>query len=60
MALNRLASTLIPLPPKNEALSIEKKVSQLTTLCDQIKTHLQHQQQTRLHLADVLVEQALT
>ncbi|MGI2028007.1 hypothetical protein [Endozoicomonas acroporae] len=29
------------------------------TLCDQIKTHLQHQQQTRLHLADAMVAQAL-
>ncbi|OQX38207.1 MAG: restriction endonuclease subunit S [Oceanospirillales bacterium LUC14_002_19_P2] len=59
MALNRLASTLIPLPPKTEALNIEKKVDQLMTLCDQIKTHLQHQQQTCLHLADAMVEQSL-
>ena len=59
MALNRLASTLIPLPPTTEALQIDTKVIQLMTLCDQIKTHLQQAQQTRLHLADAMVEQSL-
>ncbi len=49
----------IPLPPLAEQRRIVTKVDQLTTLCDQIKTHLQHQQQTRLHLADAMVEQAL-
>ena len=49
----------IPLPPLAEQHRIVTKVNQLTTLCDQIKTHLQHQQQTRLHLADAMVDQAL-
>lgn len=47
------------LPSLAEQHRIVTKVNQLTTLCDQIKTHLQHQQQTRLHLADAVVDQAL-
>ena len=47
------------LPPEAEQHRIVTKVDELMTLCDQIKTHLQHQQQTRLHLADAMVDQAL-
>ena len=47
------------LPSLAEQHRIVTKVNQLTTLCDQTKTHLQHQQQTRLHLADAVVDQAL-
>ncbi|MGO0309325.1 restriction endonuclease subunit S [Endozoicomonas acroporae] len=57
--LEILGTLLVPLPPLAELNSIVAKVNQLTTLCDQIKTHLQHQQQTRLHLADAMVAQAL-
>ena len=49
-----------PVPPLAEQKRIVAKVDQLMTLCDQIKTHLQHQQQTRLHLADAMVEKALS
>lgn len=57
--LEILGTLLVPLPPLAELNSIVDKVEQLMALCDQIKTHLQHQQQTRLHLADVMVAQAL-
>ena len=60
MALNRLASTLIALPPTSESLRIDAKLKQLSTICNQLKTHLQQAQQTRLHLADAMVEQSLT
>ena len=57
---DKLQAAPIPLPPVKEQHRIVTKVNQLITLCDQIKTHLQHQQQTRLHLPDAMVEQALT
>ena len=57
---DKLAKYLFFLPPVAEQHRIVTKVDQLMTLCNQIKTYLQHQQQTHLHLADVLVEQALT
>ena len=47
------------LPSLAEQYRIVTKVNQLMILCDQIKTHLQHQQKTRLHLADALVQEAL-
>ncbi len=50
---------VIAISPLNEQHRIVTKVNQLTTLCDQIKTQLQHQQQTRLHLADAMVDQVL-
>nr|WP_256493385.1 restriction endonuclease subunit S [Endozoicomonas sp. SCSIO W0465] len=49
-----------PVPPLEEQHRITAKVNQLMTLCDQIKTHLQHQKQTRLHLADAMVHKALS
>ncbi|WP_422461299.1 MULTISPECIES: restriction endonuclease subunit S [unclassified Endozoicomonas] len=60
LSMGNIAKFLIPVPPTAEQHRIVTKVNQLTTLCDQIKTHLQHQQQTRLHLADTLVEQAVS
>ena len=55
----QVRNLVVALPPINEEHRILAKVDELMTLCDQIKTHLQHQQQTRLHLADAMVEQAL-
>ena len=48
-----------PVPPLAEQHRIVAKVDQLMALCDQLKTRLQQAQQTQLHLADALVEQAL-
>ena len=59
ITLKKLSDAFIALPPEREQHRIVTKVDQLMNLCDQIKTHLQHQQQTRLHLADAMVEQAL-
>ncbi len=58
--LEILGQLLVPLPPVRELNGIVAKASQLLTLCDQIKTHLQQAQQTRLHLADAMVEEALS
>ena len=56
---DKLAKYVIPLPPTNEQHRIVAKVDQLMGLCDQVKVRLQQAQQTQLHLADALVEQAV-
>ena len=59
MALNRLSSTKIPLPPLAEQHRIVAKVDELMQICDQLKDRLQHSQTTQVQLTDALVEQAL-
>lgn len=57
--LGDIGEMLIPLPPIAEQHRIVAKVNELTALCDQLKTRIQQTQQTNLHLADAVVEQAL-
>ncbi|MBH0061447.1 restriction endonuclease subunit S [Pseudoalteromonas sp. NZS71] len=59
MALNRLSTTIVPLPPLEEQRRIVTKVDELIALCDQLKAHLTDAQTTKLHLTDAIVEQAL-
>ena len=58
----KVGETKMPclLPPVDEQQRIVERVAQLKAICDQIKTHLQQAQQTRLHLADAMVEQSLS
>lgn len=57
---SQVRNLVIALAPLEEDHRILAKVDQLTTLCDQIKTHLQNHQQTRLHLTDAMVERTLS
>jgi type I restriction enzyme S subunit len=59
MALNRLASTIICLPPRVEQIRIVSKLGELVTLCEQLKTHIIQANQLHQKLADVMVEQAV-
>ncbi len=59
MALHRLASTKVPLPPLAEQQRIVTKVDELMTLCDQLKASLSNAQTTQLHLADAIVKQTV-
>ena len=59
MALSRLGSTTISLPPQNEQHRIVAKVDELMALCDQLKESLQQAQQIQIHLTDAVVENAL-
>ena len=52
-------SILIAIPPAAEQHRIVAKVDQLMSLCDQLKDRIQAAQQTQLHLADALVDQAV-
>lgn len=54
-----LKGLVVPVPPLNEQHRIVAKVDELITLCDQLKTRLNHAQTTQIHLADALAEQAL-
>ncbi len=56
---DKLKSAPIPLCAVNEQHLIVKKVDELMTLCDQLKSRLSAAQITQLHLADTIVEQAV-
>jgi len=57
--LNVLRGMKIPLPPKEEQTRIVKRVKELFTLCDELRTCLERTQRIQVHLADVIVEQAM-
>lgn len=59
MALNRLANTLIALPPTNESLRIRDIVKKMNNLCSKLAYGIIESQQTQLHLADALTDAAL-
>ncbi|RLV60021.1 restriction endonuclease subunit S [Parashewanella curva] len=59
LGMGVIRSMLIPIPPAPKQHRIVIKVDQLMTICNQLKTQIQQAQQTRLHLADAMVEQAL-
>ncbi|TVO75897.1 restriction endonuclease subunit S [Sedimenticola selenatireducens] len=59
LKMNDVTDLTLAVPPTEEQHRIVTKVDQLMTLCDQLKARLQHAQETQLHLADAMVEQAL-
>ena len=59
MALNRLSSTKIPLPPLAEQQRIVAKVDELMTVCDQLKEKLKQSQETQIQLTNALIDKAL-
>ncbi|MGN5147383.1 restriction endonuclease subunit S [Aeromonas veronii] len=54
-----MKSMLVSIPPYHEQVLILQKIHELMTLCDQLKSRLQTNQQTQLALAESLVEGAL-
>ncbi|BCR31245.1 restriction endonuclease subunit S [Aeromonas caviae] len=54
-----ISSIVLPLPSITEQHRIVAKVDELMTLCDQLKSRLQTNQQTQLALAESLAEGAL-
>jgi type I restriction enzyme S subunit len=55
LALNKIASTLIPLPPLAEQKRIVAKVDELMKLCDQLEVHITNTQTLNTHLMDSLI-----
>lgn len=59
MALNQLASTILPLPSQLEQIRIGTKVDELMALCDQMKERISNADALQRKLADVMVAQAV-
>jgi type I restriction enzyme M protein len=58
--LSSVIQLVIPVPPLDEQHRIVSKVNELMALCDALDAHLNDAQTTRIHLADAIVEQAIT
>ena len=54
-----MKSMIISIPPIEQQHRIVKKVDELMTLCDQLKSSLSDTQTTQLHLADAIVKQTV-
>jgi len=59
LALERIETTVVPVPPLPEQHRIVAKVDQLMTLCDQLKARLNQARQVHEQLAGALVEHAV-
>lgn len=55
----QLRSCTVPIPPLEEQQRIIEKIDELLALCDQLKAHLGEAGETRVHLAEAVVEQAV-
>jgi type I restriction enzyme S subunit len=60
IGMEAISNWVIPLPPLAEQHRIVAKVDELMSLCDRLKVRLQNAQATQLHLADSLVEAAIS
>ena len=56
----KIIATVIALPPETEQHRIVAKVDELMALCDALKARLGEARATRVHLADAIVEQAVS
>jgi len=56
---DKVLRTLMPVLPLAEQKKIVSKVDELMTLCDQLKARLTDAQNTKLHLTDAIVDQAV-
>lgn len=50
----------LPIPPLEEQKRIVAKVDELMALCDRLKENIQKSETTKTHLADAIVEKAVT
>ena len=60
VSLGFLRKLVIAIPPINEQHRIVAKVDELMTLCDTLKARMNDAQTTQVHLADAIMEQAVT
>jgi type I restriction enzyme, S subunit len=60
MGTDKARMALFPMVSESEQHLIVAKVDELMTLCDTLKARLNNAQTTQVHLADAIVEQAVT
>ncbi|MCG5515667.1 MULTISPECIES: restriction endonuclease subunit S [unclassified Ectothiorhodospira] len=59
LSANSVMMYLVPLPPANEQRRIVEKVDELMVLCNELKARLAKAGETRTHLAEAMVDQAV-
>jgi type I restriction enzyme S subunit len=59
LVLRTIASFSLPFPPLAEQVRIVSKVTELTAVCDMLKSNILIAAQTQRHLADTIVERAV-
>ncbi|MGM1053757.1 MAG: restriction endonuclease subunit S, partial [Pseudomonadota bacterium] len=60
ISTGQIGKIIMPLPPKREQHRIVEKVDELMALSDQLKARLGEAGETRTHLAEAVVEQAVS
>ncbi|WP_431355582.1 restriction endonuclease subunit S [Chromohalobacter canadensis] len=60
LSVGKIRNIKFPLPPLEEQHRIVEKVEELMALCDQLKARLGEAGETRTHLAEAVVEQAVS
>ncbi len=60
VGIKSIQNYLVPLPPSTEQQRIVAKVNELMAICDTLKAGLKDAQTTQIHLADAIVEQAMS
>lgn len=59
LSVGKIRNIMIPIAPLEEQHRIVEKVDELMALCDQLKAHLGEAGETRVHLAEAVVEGGL-
>ncbi|EBR0431461.1 TPA: restriction endonuclease subunit S [Salmonella enterica] len=59
LSMSTIREIMVILPPLQEQKRIVKKTNELLALCDKINHYIQSAQQTQLHLADALTNDAI-
>jgi type I restriction enzyme S subunit len=54
-----MKSMIVPIPPLSEQYRIVAKVDEIMIICDQLKSRISESQQSQLHLADAIIDQAI-
>ncbi|MGR9046945.1 MAG: restriction endonuclease subunit S [Gammaproteobacteria bacterium] len=60
LSMSNIAKFVIPFPPLAEQHRIVAKVDELMALCDQLQAQINKAKATQIHLADVIVERAIS
>ena len=59
LSVGKIRNIIVPIPPVTEQDRIVEKVDELMALCDQLKARLDEAGETRIQLAEAVVERAV-